>query len=297
MTINCNNYPLVSIIMNCYNGELYLAEAIKSILSQTYKNFEVIFWDNQSKDNSAGVYKSFKDKRLKYYYSKRHTSLYEARNLAISKSRGEFISFLDTDDLWSNNKLNLQIKKIKIKKVSLVYSNYYSLNQATGTKKVAYKKKLPEGIIFNALLKDYFIGINTVLMRKSIFLKNKEIFNKKFNIIGDFDLFTRISKNFFFSSIQLPLVTYRIHDKNFSKNNYKMFISEFKFWLNSNKLFCDNNFSYVKERILNMEAKLNILNKNYLISLKKIIQISSFIEKIKLLIFILLSIFFRNSKK
>jgi glycosyltransferase involved in cell wall biosynthesis len=276
--------------MNCYNGELYLAEAIKSILSQTYKNFEVIFWDNQSKDNSAGVYKSFKDKRLKYYYSKRHTSLYEARNLAISKSRGEFISFLDTDDLWDNNKLNLQIKKIKIKKVSLVYSNYYSLNQATGKKKVAYKNKLPEGIIFNALLKDYFIGINTVLMRKSIFLRNKEIFNKKYNIIGDFDLFTRISKKFYFSSIQLPLVTYRIHDKNFSKNNYKMFISEFKFWLNS-------NFSYVKERILNMEAKLNISNKNYLISLKKIIQISSFIEKIKLLIFILLFIFFRNSKK
>jgi teichuronic acid biosynthesis glycosyltransferase TuaG len=223
--------------------------------------------------------------------------LYEARNLAISKSRGKFISFLDTDDLWSKNKLSLQIKKIKKKKISLVYSNYYSLNQATGRKKVAHKKKLPEGIIFNELLKDYFIGISTVIMRKSIFLKNKEIFNKKFNIIGDFDLFTRISKNFFFSSIQLPLMTYRIHDKNFSKNNYKMFISEFKFWLNSNKLFCNNNFLYVKERILNMEAKLNILNKNYLISLKKIFQISSVVEKIKLLIFIFFSILLKNSKK
>ena len=297
MIIDSNNCPLVSVIMNCHNGELYLAEAIKSILSQTYKNFEVIFWDNQSKDNSASIYKSFKDKRLKYYYSKRHTSLYEARNLAISKSRGEFISFLDTDDLWSNNKLNLQIKKIKNKKVSLVYSNYYSLNQATGKKKVAHKRKLPEGIIFNELLKDYFIGINTVMMRKSIFIKNKEIFNKKFNIIGDFDFFTRISKNFYFSSIQLPLVTYRIHDKNFSKNNYKMFISEFKFWLNSNKLFCDNNLAYVKDRILNMEAKLNILNKNYLISLKNNFKIHSFIEKTKLLILLLFSIFFRNSKK
>ena len=56
--------PLVSVIMNCYNGELYLAEAIKSILSQTYKNFEVIFWDNQSRDKSAIIYKSFKDKSL-----------------------------------------------------------------------------------------------------------------------------------------------------------------------------------------------------------------------------------------
>ena len=67
MRINSNNCPLVSVIMNCYNGETYLADAIKSILLQTYKNFEVIFWDNQSRDNSAYIYKSFIDKRLKYY--------------------------------------------------------------------------------------------------------------------------------------------------------------------------------------------------------------------------------------
>ena len=59
MRINSNNYPLVSVIINCYNGEIYLAEAIKSLLLQTYKNFEVIFWDNQSHDNSAYIYKQF----------------------------------------------------------------------------------------------------------------------------------------------------------------------------------------------------------------------------------------------
>ena len=71
MRINSSNYPLVSVIMNCYNGESYLAEAVKSILDQTYKNFEVIFWDNQSKAKSAVAYKHFKDKRLKYYYKKK----------------------------------------------------------------------------------------------------------------------------------------------------------------------------------------------------------------------------------
>ena len=105
------SFPLVSIIMNCYNGETYLIDAIKSILGQTYKNFEVIFWDNQSKDESANIFKSFDDKRLNYYYSKKHTTLYEARNLAIKKSKGEFIAFLDTDDIWASNKLYLQIKK------------------------------------------------------------------------------------------------------------------------------------------------------------------------------------------
>ena len=182
MVIKSDNYPLVSVIMNCYNGELYLVEAIKSILSQTYKNFEVIFWDNKSTDNSANIYKSFNDKRLKYYYSNSFTTLYDARNRAIKKSKGKFIAFLDTDDLWDKDKLYLQIKKFKKKNIGLVYTNYYSLNQNTGIKKLAHKKKLPEGIVFNELMKDYFIGINSVVMRKNIFLKNKKFFNKKFNI-------------------------------------------------------------------------------------------------------------------
>ena len=223
--------------------------------------------------------------------------MYEARNLAIKKSKGDFIAFLDTDDIWASDKLYLQIKKFKSKKVGLVYSNYYFLNQNVGQKKVAYKKKLPEGIVFNELLKDYFIGINTVIMRKSIFMKNKEIFNKRYNIIGDFDLITRISKNTHFANVQTPLVTYRIHDKNFSNNNYKIYISELKVWLKFQKAFSINDFFYVKEKMLYMEAMLNILDKNYFVSLNKIFQISSFVKKIKLLIFILLKIFIKNIQK
>ena len=137
--------------MNCYNGETYLADAINSILSQTYKNFEVIFWDNQSHDKSAHIYKSFKDKRLKYYYAKKHTSLYRARNLAIKKAKGKLIAFLDTDDIWLKDKLSSQIEKFNNKKINLVYSNYYILNQFTGLKKIAYKKILPEGIVYREL--------------------------------------------------------------------------------------------------------------------------------------------------
>ena len=80
---------LVSVIMNCFNGEQYLSQAVKSVLDQDYDNFEVIFWDNQSTDNSASIFKSFNDKRLKYFYANKHTNLYEARNHAIEKSNGE----------------------------------------------------------------------------------------------------------------------------------------------------------------------------------------------------------------
>ena len=68
MTFHSNKWvesPLVSIIVNCYNGEKFLSDAIKSALSQTYKNWELIFWDNQSKDSSKEIFNSFKDERLK----------------------------------------------------------------------------------------------------------------------------------------------------------------------------------------------------------------------------------------
>ena len=73
--------------MNCHNGEKYLKNSIKSVLNQSYKFWELIFFDNQSKDKSKKIVLSFKDKRIKYFRSKKINSLYEARNLAISKQK------------------------------------------------------------------------------------------------------------------------------------------------------------------------------------------------------------------
>ena len=297
MKINSNNYPLVSIIMNCYNGQTYLADAVKSILSQTYRNFEVIFLDNQSHDNSAFIYKSFKDKRLKYYYAIKHTSLYGARNLAIKKAKGELIAFLDTDDIWLKDKLSSQIEKFKNKKVNLVYSNYFILNQFTGLKKIAFKNKLPEGVIYEELLKNYFLAIGTVLIKKDIFFKKKNFFNERFNIIGDFDNFIRISKNNYLSCIQHPLSIYRIHNKSFSNKNYKMHIEELKFWVKKNYFLNKNLLFFVKQKILYMEIILNIINKKYILSLKLIRKIQSVTKKTKLLMFLIIpNIIFKKIK-
>ena len=101
--------PLVSIIMNCHNGEKYLNEAICSVLSQTYENWELIFWDNQSTDKSSVIVQKYKDTRIQYFYAETYTRLGEARNHAIKKSQGEFIAFLDCDDLWMSTKLEKQI--------------------------------------------------------------------------------------------------------------------------------------------------------------------------------------------
>ena len=101
---------LVSVIINCFNGEKYLRQALDSVIAQTYKNWEIIFWDNQSTDKSAEIFKSYKDKRLKYNLASSHTKiLYKARNFALKKTNGDFISFLDVDDLWLPEKLEKQL--------------------------------------------------------------------------------------------------------------------------------------------------------------------------------------------
>ena len=184
--------PLVSIIVNCFNGEKYLRKALESIISQTYNNWEVIFWDNQSSDNSKKIFYEFKDSRFKYFFSDKHTTLYEARNNAIKQSKGEIIAFLDTDDWWNEDKLEKQIEFFKNDKVGLVYSNFNLFYENSKKKKIFIKKILKSGYITKDLCKTYNIGILTVLLRKTAYTSVSG-FNNQYNMIGDFDLIMRLS--------------------------------------------------------------------------------------------------------
>ena len=148
---------IVSIIMNCYNGEKYLREALDSIQAQTYKNWELIFWDNQSTDKSVEIFKSYADERLKYFYAPTYTLLYEARNYAIEKASGEFYAFIDVDDWWEKEKLEKQILLFEDQEVGLVYSNHFYKNEQKGTRIVLYKRQLPSGRILNELLNQYVV--------------------------------------------------------------------------------------------------------------------------------------------
>ena len=118
-----NSSPLVSIIMNCYNGEKYLKEAIDSVIAQTYNNWEIILCDNQSKDSSAEISKSYDDDRLRYFLAPEHTRLGQARDEAISYVQGMYIAFLDVDDLWVDSKLKSQVETLEAENYSLLYSN------------------------------------------------------------------------------------------------------------------------------------------------------------------------------
>ncbi len=217
--------------MNCHNGEKYLHQSLKSILNQKYKNWELIFWDNFSKDRSKKILKKIKDKRIKYFFSKKFLKLYHSRNLAIRKAKGQYISFLDTDDLWHKEKLNRQINFLKKKKLLVCFSNFYIKNESSGKLK-KFNSQSNYNTNTSNLIKNYRLGILTALIHRSFFEKKK--FKTIYNIIGDFDYFIDLSLRTKIAYLNQPLATYRVHGKNFSKN-FKVHLQEIKKWKKENQ--------------------------------------------------------------
>ena len=240
---------LVSIIVNCYNGEKYLSRAINSVLDQKYKKWELIFWDNQSSDNSKRIFLNFSDQRLKYFYAKRHTTLYEARNLACRKTSGKYIAFLDCDDLWYDNFLSSRLDFFNSNKYDFSYANSYYLFEKSKKKTLFTKKLLKKGLIYNFLAKEYLVTISSLILKKEIF-QEISFFNPRYNIIGDFDLVMKIAKTKQAHAVQNPLLEIRIHGQNFLDKNRKMFFREFLNWFlnqENDEYFRNNKIKFFKK--------------------------------------------------
>ena len=251
--------------MNCHNGEKFLDQSLKSILKQSYKNWELIFWDNKSNDTSKKKFLKFKDKRFNYFLSRRHDKLYKARNLAIKKTKGEYICFLDTDDIWKSSKLKKQVSFLnKNKKVALVYTDYLIMKNSKNVGKASKSKPLYSGKITQNLLDNYNIGILTIMIRKKILKKFK--FNSKLDIIGDFDLMLKVSKKNLIGCIREVLAVYRIHESNYSKKKISTHIKEIEKWIETNqkKQFKDFSLFNVKKEKNLLELKQNLIKKNLL---------------------------------
>ena len=289
---------LISIVINCYNGEKYLSETLNSILNQKYKNYEVIFIDNCSVDSSEKIYKKIKDKRFRYFKIKKKVKLYEARNLALKKCKGDFITFIDTDDWWDKNFLSSRKKFFNSPNTyGFCYSNCFHYFENKGKFKVFSNQKLPSGFVLEELLKNYFVKLGTIIIKKKLISILK--FNPNYNIIGDYDFIIRSANKFKGMGFQDKLVNIRIHQNNFSHNNRKMFYQEFKSWL-KNQSFDNKNFK--KNRFI-LEQKLEYLRLIHLLINEKkfyliydIFKINNLIQKIKLLAIFISPSFFLKIK-
>ncbi|NVC92205.1 glycosyltransferase family 2 protein [Vibrio natriegens] len=150
-----NDEDVVSIIMPTYNSEQTVVESIQSVLSQTYKNWELIIVDDRSTDNTWQVIQTYAEKydNIRVYQNKENLGAGASRNLAIEKAKGRFIAFLDSDDLWTENKLSEQISFMIENNYPLTYTHYTrfnsdeELNVVTAPEYTTYKKLMYSNVI------------------------------------------------------------------------------------------------------------------------------------------------------
>jgi len=221
--------PLVSILVNCFNGEKFLSEAINSIINQSYSNWEVIFWDNQSTDSSADIFKSFQDKRLKYFLAPSHKNLAAARKEAMTKVLGEWVAILDTDDIWTHDKLEKQVHMITTtsqKKLGLIYGKCIHFTDKDQYTVYKYSTFCPTGSIFDELLYgNSFISWPSVFFSMEAY-RNVGGFNDDYPIATDYDLILKISTSYSFDYIPDTIAYYRIHEDNLLGGNIEQSFKE-----------------------------------------------------------------------
>jgi glycosyltransferase involved in cell wall biosynthesis len=249
--------------MNCFNGEKYLREAIDSVYAQRYENWEIIFWDNQSIDRSAEIFKSYDDPRLRYFYAPKRTLLYEARNSAMEHARGELIAFLDVDDWWLPDKLEKQVPLFSDPEVGIVCGDYWIESERKKTRRRAHRTPPPTGRVTQALLEENFVGLLTLLVRRAALDSLEYPCDPRYHIMGDYDLVVRLSLKWKLGYVPEPVAFYRLHADNESARHRTLLDEEMETWLaemRSNASIASSpGFAAAKVRLIYMKGASNML--------------------------------------
>jgi len=213
--------PKVSVIIPTYNRARLLAEAINSVINQTFQDFEIIVADGSSTDNTKEVALGFGSKVK--YFNEEHTGLpASGRNLGLRNASGDLIAFLDSDDAWLPEKLEKQVQYLQTRpQYHIVYSNAWMVDSAGKRKHLFVKPGMfKDGNIFRDLIKLNFVTILTVLMRKEVFQKIG-FFREDPSVLEDYEYWLRAAQHFEFGFIDEPLALYKDHVGGFSKKqNY-----------------------------------------------------------------------------
>lgn len=210
-----------SIILPTYNREKEILKAINSVVAQTFKNWELIVIDNTSNDTTEKVVKSFKNKKIFFYQIKNKGVIAKSRNYGISKSSGNYLCFLDSDDWWDKDKLKYANLAAKVG-YSFIYHDHYVYSPNRLIKKRKIKSKvLTKPVFFNLIKYGPSFATSSVVVEKDIFKKiNYFDKDKKYIAWEDWDAWLRISKvtdSFF--KIDKALSTILVDGKNLLDNN------------------------------------------------------------------------------
>ncbi len=250
---------LISVIIPTYNRKNFLQIAVKSVLAQTYKNFELIIVDDGSTDETDKLIEKFNDSRIKYIYQKNRGPA-KARNTGIKLAKGDYIAFLDSDDRWKKEKLQIQFTEMENHPqymLSHTEEIWYRNGKILNPKK---KHKKNHGDIFLQSLKLCAISMSTVMVRKELFNKIS-LYDEKLEVCEDYDMWLRITANYPVLLINIPLTLKegghadQLSHKYFGMDKFRIYSIE-KI-IKSHKLTKEKHMQALKE----LEKKCTIYGK------------------------------------
>lgn len=218
---------LISVIMPAYNCEKYIENSVNSVLTQSYTNFELIIIDDASTDNTVNIVKNImeKDTRVKLVKNVRNIGVALTRDRGIEHAEGEWIAFLDSDDIWRQEKLEEQMKVYEETNSNFIFTGSSFMNEEG---EMYYRNfHVPRQVSYKQLLKQNVISCSSVMIKKEYLVKYKMQNDK---IHEDFGVWLRVLKQEKIVAFGLnqPLIIYRIYKKSKSGNKFKSFVMTFR---------------------------------------------------------------------
>ncbi|WP_209125515.1 glycosyltransferase [Alkalihalobacillus sp. BA299] len=207
----------VTVLMPVYNGEQFLNESIKSILSQTYKDFELLIIDDGSTDNSVKVIKSFQDSRIRLVHNENNLKLISTLNKGIRLSKGDYIARMDCDDISLPERMERQFKFLENNsKVGVCGTWLRRMDKNSIWKAPLHHDEIKCSLLFNSC-----IYHPTVMIRKNILNKFNLFYNEDAIHAEDYDLWVRLAQKTNLANLPEPLLFYRMHKNQIGKVFYK----------------------------------------------------------------------------
>lgn len=214
---------LVSIIMPSFNTAQHISCAIQSVLDQTYKSFELIIVDDGSTDHSKEIIQSFDDTRIVFIALEKNQGPQYVRNLALSKAKGEYIAFLDSDDFWEKDKLEKQIDFMEKTNTPLSYTPYFTIRENMSARGGGYYPR--QELSYKDLLLSCDIGNSTAIYDAKLLGK---VENGKLR--HDYELWLKILKKGHIArcAFDKPLATIRLRSRSDTANKIKSAILQWR---------------------------------------------------------------------
>ena len=247
--------PLVSVIVPCYNMERFISDTIESVRRQTYPHWELLIVDDASTDNTVEIIKrwSKEEPRIHIAIKEEHSGIADTRNQAIGMAQGRYYAFLDADDLWHPEKIEIQLKFMTDRNIGFSYSSYECVDESG--KPTGKTIKTAGDLDYTAYLRNTIIGCSTVMLDTE---KVGEVVVPNFRTSEDAATWLNILKRGFIAyAIKQPLTSYCIRTRSASSNKLKASADLWKVYRQNEKLpffkalyyFCHYAFNAIKKRL------------------------------------------------